>query len=88
MSYLTPEDHEKIKQLRADQNLSIREIARRMRRSEATVSNVLNGATPPRYRRPPPPRIPLREKLDDYPDFTSLPDHVLFQHVRECNFVG
>jgi len=88
MSYLTPEDHAKIKKLKEVDNLTIRDIAKRMRRSEATVANVLKGIANPRYRKPPAPRIPLRDEQDGYVDFASLPNDVMFRHVRECNFIG
>jgi hypothetical protein len=90
MRYLSQSDHEDIRELRAI-GWSTLAIAARFEVCQATVSNVLNGRSKPKRRNfvPKPPKPPQeRPVITLYEDFSQLPDHVLFQPVKECNFIG
>lgn len=88
MRYLAATEVEEIKQLRAA-NSRIKDIARRFGVCEGTISNIVNGKTgartPKKNRRYL--RIPL-EPAFEIQDFSTLPDHILFKHVRVWDFIG
>ncbi len=89
--YLSPEEETAIRAMREEGHKMLA-IAKKFEISQATVSNVINGrhklrGTSPRRRACKPVR-PLPEPGLVVQDFSSLPDHVLFQHVREWDFIG
>ena len=87
--YLTPAQYEQIKELR-QAKLSMKVIAAHFGISEATVSNVLSGKSSAHvYKK----KNTFQQKETDsreeeYVELSTLPDDVLFQHVREFNFMG
>jgi len=83
--YLSFEDHEEIKKLR-DRGWKMKDLATRFGISEASVSNIVRGITLPR--KPPKPKKEESKREEEYVDFSRLPKSVLFQHVKECNFIG
>lgn len=89
MRYLRQEEVEEVAKLRA-QGCLIKDIARKFSVCEATVSNIVRGKYAPRRRKQVEttlrsPYAPLDFKEEN---FSSLPDDVLFQHVREWDFIG
>lgn len=90
--YLRVEVHEAIKKMKVEEGLSIKDIAKKFGVCTATVSNIVNGKTVPRgankLRKPLPNRATIEANEVQFQDYSTLPDEVLFQHVRECNFIG
>jgi len=90
--YLNDEQHAEIRKLRIDQGMMIRDIAKRFNCSHATVSNICKGTTVPRgsdkiRKRPEFNKMPDAKEVE-FVDFSKLPKHILFEHVRESNFIG
>lgn len=92
--YLTPEEYQRIPILRAEGFTPI-QIAHQLNVSDATVYNILNGKSQPRQWSDKPkskkgatPRLPVVEVKREDVNFKKLPDTVLFEHVKECNFIG
>jgi transcriptional regulator with XRE-family HTH domain len=95
MRYIRQQDAEEIVKLHQDEGWLMKDLAKKYGISEATVSNYIHGRTTPRFmkRRAGRPKVIPVTKTYASPDFkeedfSELPDHVLFQHVRECNFIG
>lgn len=94
MRYLAAAEIEDIHKLKAE-GWMIKDIARRFAVCEETISHHISGRTVlrgVRKWRGKPKRTILPTKVAP-PDvkeevFGILPDHVLFEHVRECNFIG
>lgn len=89
MRYLRQHEIDELIKLR-DEGSKIKDIAKRFDVCEATVSNIVRGKYAPRRRKQVEvtlrsPYSPLDFKEED---FSSLPDDVLFQHVREWDFIG
>ncbi len=95
MRYIGREEMEELKKLH-DEGCKIKHLAKKFAISEATVSNYINGKTTPRSFRT---KRGVRKKgaafvrryaVTEFVEevFKDLPDEVLFQHVRECNFIG
>jgi transcriptional regulator with XRE-family HTH domain len=90
--YLVEGEHLAIKKLRLEEGMKIKEIAKRFNVCEATVSNIVKGNTVPRG------TAKLRKASKQGPaieahelesqDFSQLPDDVMFEHVKEYNFIG
>lgn len=94
MRYLSAAEIEEIQTLRAD-NCRIKDIARKFGVCQETVFHHVSGKTAlrgVRKWRPEPKTIPKPVKIvapvTQEVVFKSLPDTVLFEHVRECNFIG
>lgn len=90
--YLREGQYEEIIQLRRDQGMMVKDLAKKYGVCDATISNICKGTAVPRggnkIIKPPPSRkIPDACEIE-FVDFSILPDHVLFQHVREYNFIG
>ena len=89
--YLSPEDETAILSLRAEGKV-MKDIAKKFGICQATVSNVVNGKHKIRSksnrRRACAPATPPREMPTPVQDFSLLPDHVLFKHVRIWDFIG
>jgi Helix-turn-helix domain len=94
MRYLAKSEIEDIHKLKAE-GWMIKDIARRFAVCEETISHHITRKTALRgvgkWRRQPKitplPAEVLASELKEV-DFSSLPDHVLFEHTRECNFIG
>lgn len=94
MRYLAAAEIEEIHKLK-EEGWMIKDIARRFAVCEATISHHINGKTVLRglrkWRGVPKSNVhvlklapsEIKEEV-----FSTLPDHVLFEHVRECNFIG
>lgn len=89
MRYLSQEDFEQARQLRAA-GWTFKAIAARFGVSDATISNHLNGKSAPRKEKKQPftgaaadNSIPFEEE-----DFSTKADDVLFKHVRVWDFIG
>ncbi len=89
MRYLAENEMEDVLKLRAE-GWYIKAIAKRFEVCEATISNIVNGKARKRkmgsvgkelY------RAEIRREMREE-NFSELPDHVLFQHVKESNFIG
>lgn len=89
MHYLEPDQIEEVKK-RRQEGLLIKQIAHEFQICEATVSKIINLKSGARKRK----RVGYERHRAYDPeafveeDFTLLPDTVLFQHVREHNFIG
>lgn len=89
MRYLKQREVDEIKKLR-EEKVMIKDIAKRFLVCEATISNVVNGKTPPRkiksvgsaIRSPYDP-IEFKEEV-----FSTLPNDVFFQHGKAKDFIG
>lgn len=95
MRYIGQQEVEEIIKLHDDEGWTFKDLAKRFNVCEATVSNYVNKRTSPRFLKKKGGRqrgIPVTKSFaaPDYSDqdFSRLPDHVLFEHVRECNFIG
>lgn len=95
MRYIRKQDAEEMVRLHFDEGWLMKDLAKKYEISLATVSNYIHGRTTPRYmkRMGGRPKVIQMKKTFAAPDFkeedfSRLPDHVLFQHVRECNFIG
>lgn len=89
MRYLLVAEVEEIKKLRNEGGM-IKAIALQFGVCEATISKIINGKTGARtmcqskqYSRIPKETVTVVEEV-----FQGLPDTVLFEHVKECNFIG
>lgn len=93
MRYLAKNEIEDIHQLRAE-GWMIKDIARRFAVCPDTISHHISGKTVLRGMRKwrgEPKLVPVAEEAPQKVKeevFSTLPDHVLFEHVRECNFIG
>lgn len=90
MHYLELSQIEEVRRLRLEEGLLIKVIAQQFNICEATVSKIVNHKTGARKRK----RVGYERHRYYDPqafmeeDFSLLPDTVLFQHVREHNFLG
>jgi Helix-turn-helix domain len=91
--YLSPTEIEEIIKL-YEEGWSQKNLAVRYNVCEATISNHVTGRHKPRFRkktgRPKGVKIAKPYARPEFveQDFSQLPDSVLFEHVRECNFIG
>lgn len=89
--YLGPEEEAAILSLR-EEGKEQKDIAKQFGVCQATISNVINGRHKVRGKRNSrqaylPPRPPC-EPEPPTPNFSELPDHVLFKHVNAFDFIG
>lgn len=90
MRYLKQSEMDQIKKLRME-GARVKDIAKQFNVSEGTISNIVNGKNIPRkfkevvgsYIRSPYDPIEFKEEV-----FKDLPDEVLFQPVRDRDFIG
>lgn len=93
MHYSGKPEVEEMKKLR-DEGWYFRDIAKRFNVCEQTAANLVNGKTVERGgKRGGRTKVISIAKTYAAPDFreqdfSQLPDTVLFEHVRECNFIG
>lgn len=94
MRYLAASEIDDIHKLK-EEGWMIKDIARRFAVCEETISHHISGKTVLRGLRkwrgkPKAKAHPLKVAPPDAKEevFSILPDHVLFEHVRECNFIG
>ncbi len=89
MHYLEPEQIEEVKK-RREEGALIKQIAAEFHICEATVSKIINHKSGARKRK----RVGYERHRAYDPEafqeqvFIGLPDTVLFEHVREHNFIG
>lgn len=90
MHYLEVGQIEEVRRLREEEGLLIKVIAQRFSICQATVSKIINRKSGARKRK----RVGFERHRAYDPeafkeeDFSLLPDTVLFEHVREHNFIG
>lgn len=89
MRHLRADEVVELKRLR-EEGWKIMTLAKHFDVCTATVSNVLRGKTDPNKRKPAKPRVPESLGTTDIEEmnFKSLPDDVLFRHVRPWAFIG
>lgn len=89
MRYLRQQEVDEVKKLR-EEGFMIKDIAKRFNVCDATISNIVNGKSAPRKMKSLGDKI--RSPYDPVEfieeDFSSFPDNVLFQPVRERDFIG
>lgn len=89
--YLSPEEETGILKMR-EEGCKMETIAKKFGICQGTVSKVVNGKHRIRgekkRRRACAPSHPIPDPVTEVQDFSNLPDHVLFQHVREWDFIG
>jgi len=95
MHYLSPAESAEIVRLFQEEGKSLKDLAKLFDICEATVYNHVHGRTNPRALRKKKIRPKKATVINLYAssaceemDFSTLPDDVLFVHVRECNFIG
>lgn len=87
--YLTQQQYEAVRKMwEEEDNLSMAKLAKQFGVCEATISNIVRYSTKPRKHRGNNAKNREPDDRDQVVVFKDLPDHVLFQHVKECNFIG